>query len=608
MHWIVVLLGFALVTSATSAVSAPNAPPVHGIAFLGLPKYPPDFRHFDYVNPNAPKGGELRETAVGSFDNLNPFNAAGRPAMAVAATFDTLLAASADEPESLYGLVAETIEVPEDRAWVIFNLRQQGRFHDNSPITADDVLFSFDAIRKAGSPFFRAYFARVNRAEKLADRKVRFVFAPGNNRELPLILGKLPILSRNYWGVHKFDQAALSAPLGSGPYRVENAVMGRTVTLARVPDYWGNDLPVNKGLYNFDWIRIDYYHDSSAALDAFRAGKTDLRIETESRKWALGYGFPAVTRGLVKLRRVPHERPAGMQGYAFNLRRPLFQDPRVRQALTYAFDFDDVNNSVFYGQYERTESYFANSDLSCQGMPSDEELTLLQPLRSSLPPDLFTLPYTLPTNTNADSAKDNLAKAAQLLNEAGWHLKQGKRISDDHPEPYSFEILSMDPAFERVTTLFAENLQRLGIRVTLKTTDPDQFDRRRRDYDFDMIIHSWPETASPGDELREYWGTATADLPDGRNVVGVKSAAIDALIDKVISAPDQPRLVTRVHALDRALLWGHYVIPYWHLSYDRIAYWDKFGMPDTVPVDGLQLNAWWSDPVRAAPTTSAKSH
>lgn len=575
-----------------------SAAPVHGLAMHGELKYPANFTHFDYANPNAPIGGDLRLEETGSFDSLNPFIVKGLAAGPVGMAFESLLTPSADEPFSEYGLIAESIEVPDDRSWVVFNLRSQARFHDGSPITADDVLFSFDILRAKGLPHYRAYYANVKTAEKLADRKVRFVFVPGENRELPLILGQMPILSKKYWQTHAFDQTTLEAPLGSGPYRVENFEVGRYIVMSRVADYWGKDLPVNRGMHNFQRIRTDYYRDSTVALEAFKAGEYDFRLENESKKWATGYDFPAVGQGLVKIRKFPNERPTGMQGYTYNIRRPLFQDPKVRQALAYAFDFEWANKNLFYGQYERTKSYFSNSDLASVGTPTADERKLLDPLKDQIPAEVFTTEYSPPEVKGADGLRNNLHIAAQMLKEAGWSVKDGKLVNGAG-QPFVFEILLDQPAWERISLPFAQTLERLGITANVRTVDTAQYKNRVDQFDFDMIVDVWGESLSPGNEQREFWGSAAAGMPGSRNAVGIKSKAVDSLIESVVGAADRQSLVTRVHALDRVLLWGHYVIPHWHIGYDRVAFWDKFGLPEVIPSQGFQLMAWWMDPAKA---------
>ena len=375
--------------------------------------------------------------------------------------------------------------------------------------------------------------------------------------------------------------------------------MGRSVTLARVPDYWGRDLPVNRGLYNFGSIRYDYYRDSTVALEAFKAGAYDLRFENESKKWATGYDFPAVKDGRVVLRRFPNKRPTGMQGYVFNLRRPLFQDVRVREALTDAFDFEWTNRNLFYGQYRRTRSYFSNSDLASSGLPSAEELKLLEPLRAEVPANVFTAPFTLPVNDGSGEVRANLLHAAALLKEAGWTIRDGKLVNGRTGQPFVFEILLNDPAWERISLPFAQNLARLGIDARVRTVDSAQYKNRVDDFDFDVIVETWGESQSPGNEQREFWGSAAAAQPGSRNVAGIRSKAVDTLIGDVVAAPDRPRLLTAVHALDRVLLWGYYVIPHWHLSFDRVAWWNRFGMPRVIPDQGVQIMAWWYDKAAA---------
>jgi len=574
------------------------AQPVQGIAMHGEPKYPAGFTHFDYVNPDAPKGGELRLEALGSFDSLNPFIVKGE-AGEMPGVFETLMEPSADEPFTEYGLIAESIEVPPDRSWVVFNLRPQARFHDGSPITADDVLFSFDILRTKGAPFYRAYYQSVVKTEKLADRKVRFTFAAGENRELPLILGQLPVLSKKYWQGKAFDQTTLEPPLGSGPYKIDSFEAGHDVVLKRVPDYWGKDLPVGKGFNNFDTIRIDYYRDSTVALEAFKAGQYDLRNENESKKWATEYDFPAVRDGRVLKRVFPNQRPTGMQAFAFNIRKPLFQDIRVRRALGYAFDFEWTNKNLFYGQYQRTTSYFSNSELASSGLPSADELPLLEPWRGKIPDEVFTKEHTVPTTDGTEAGqRANLRIAAQMLKDAGWVVKDGKLVNGQSGQPFTFEILINLPVYERICLPFVENLRRLGIDATVRTVDSAQYSNRIKAYDFDVTVGAWGESESPGNEQREFWGSESAKQPGGLNLIGIENPAIDDLAEKVVSAPDRQALVTRVHALDRVLLWNDYVIPHWHIGNDRVAYWDKFGMPEVIPRQGFQFLSWWIDPAK----------
>jgi microcin C transport system substrate-binding protein len=574
--------------------------PVHGFAMHGEPKYGPDFRHFDYVNPDAPKGGEARFAAIGSFDTFNPFVIKGQPAGGLGFVFESLMTGSADEAFTEYGLIAETIQVPTDRSWVIFALRPEARFHDGSPITVDDVIFSFETLRSKGRPFYRFYYANVANVERLDERRVKFSFNESENRELPLIIGQMPILSKAYWENRDFESTTLEPPLSSGPYRVESFETGRFVLYKRDENYWGKDLPVNRGSYNFDRMRYDYYRDTTVALEAFKAGAYDIRPENVAKLWASGYDSPAVERGLIIKAEIPNELPSGMQGFAYNLRRALFQDARVRHALAYAFDFEWSNRNLFYDQYTRTRSYFDNSELASRGLPSEQELEILEPLRDRIPGQVFTQAYEPPDAGSTERLRDNLQTALQLLQSAGWVFKDRKLVHGESGRPFAFEILLNAPTWERIALPFARNLQRLGINARVRTVDSAQYENRVTQFDFDMLVEVWGQSLSPGNEQRDFWGSRAADLPGSRNVVGIKDPAIDQLIEKVIEAPDRDALISRVRALDRVLLWHHFVIPHWHLPYTRVAFWDKFGRPAVTPVQGVQLSSWWVDPEKAA--------
>nr|CAM76129.1 Bacterial extracellular solute-binding protein, family 5 [Magnetospirillum gryphiswaldense MSR-1] len=454
---VMLLAGPALFTSA-------RAQPQHGLAMHGTLKYPSDFTNFDYVNPNAPKGGELRLADQGPFDSLNPFITKGQTPDGAALPFDTLMDSAADEPFSEYGLIAETVETPPDRSWVIFTLRPQARWHDGQPITADDVIFSLETLRTKGAPHYRFYYAGVDKMEKLGARRVKFSFKPGDNRELPLILGQLPILPKHYWQGKTFDETTLVPPLGSGPYRVGKFEPGRFITYERVADYWAKDMPTQRGRYNFDRIRYDVYRDATVALEALKAGEYDLRLENESKKWATGYSdWDAVKTGKAVLREFRHAMPSGMQGYAFNLRRPLFSDVRVREALAQAFDFEWANRNLFYGQYARTNSYFDNSELAAKGLPVADELALLEPLRAQVPPQVFSQEYQSPPTDPNLGIRPNLRRAVALLEQAGWQVVDGKLV-DAGGQPFRFEILLNSPAFERITLPFARNHETPGHR------------------------------------------------------------------------------------------------------------------------------------------------
>jgi microcin C transport system substrate-binding protein len=581
--------------------------PFHGVAMHGKPKYGPLFSNFDYVNPNAPKGGNVRLNAIGTFDNLNAFTLKGVSAVGLGSLHDTLLTSSSDEAFSEYGLIAESIEMPKDRSWVAFNLRKEARWHDGRPVTVDDVIFSLQILKTKGHPFYRAYFANVAKAEKVGGRKVKFTFSGSENRELPLITGQLPILPKHYWEGRQFDKTTLEPPLGSGPYRIETFQAGRSITYVRVPDYWGKDLPVNRGRHNFDRIRYDYYRDSTVALEAFKAGEYDFRLENSSKDWATAYNVPAVREGLIQKKLIPHERPTGMQAYVFNLRMPQFQDPRVRQALTYTFDFEWTNQNLFYGQYTRSPSFFSNSELASRGLPSPEELKILEPFRNKVPPEVFTKEYHPPSTLGEGRIRSNLRKAMRLLNEAGWVFKDRKLVNQKTGEPFSFEILLQQPTWERISLPLAKNLERLGIDARVRTVDAAQYQKRVEEFDFDMIVDVFGQSLSPGNEQRDFWSSAAAAEPGSRNTIGIKDPTVDTLIDLVISAPDRESLIHRTRALDRVLLWGHYVIPHWHIRSFRVAYWDKFGLPKVTPKYDLGFDTWWVDTRMEAALAKRKS-
>ncbi len=598
-------VGLVVLSGTPIAAADESVRPMAGIAMHGEPKYGSGFHHFDYVNPDAPKGGDVRLAAVAkTFDNLNPFIVKGVVAADANMPFETLMTGSADEAFSEYGLIAESLEVPADRSWVIFTLRPQARWHDGQPITADDVLFSFDILRTKGHPQYRFYYQSVTKAEKLGPLRVKFTFKPGDNRELPLIIGQMPVLPQHYWQGRDFEKTTLEPPLGSGPYRVTSLEPGRFIVYERVKDYWGKDLPVRRGQDNFDRVRYDYYRDSTVALEAFKAGEYDWRQESEAKKWATGYqDWPALASGRAIQHAFPNGRSDGMQGYAYNLRRPLFQNPLVRRALGYAFDFEWTNKNLFYGQYERTESYFSNSELAAQGLPDARERAVLDPLAAMVPPEVFTGEYRAPVTDGSGNVRPNLRIAMTLLEQAGWRVVEGKLTKNG--QPFQFEILLENPAWERISLPFVQNLARLGIDASVRTVDTAQYKNRADHYDFDMVVNVWGESLSPGNEQRGYWGSAAADEVGGDNVIGIRNPAVDALVESVVAARDREELVARSHALDRVLLWNYYVIPHWHLSVDRIAYWNKFGMPALVPTQGVQLFTWWVDPTKVAALQNA---
>jgi microcin C transport system substrate-binding protein len=598
MRVVALVLAVAL-TAAVPAWPGPaaGAGPSHGLSIHGDLKYGPDFPHFAYVNPAAPKGGDVRLAATGTFDNLNPFILKGVPAQGIGTTFETLLVASSDEPSSEYGLVAETVETPPDRAWVAFTLRAAARFHDGSPITVEDVIWTFDTLRTKGHPLYRSYYAAVASVEKTGPRTVRFTFKPGDNRELPVIVGQLPVLSKAYWTGRDFTKTTLAAPLGSGPYRVESFEPGRSITYRRVPDYWAAALPVNVGRFNFDTIRYDYYRDGTVALEAFKAGAYDFRPENSAKSWATGYDIPAVRDGRIRKELIPNEIPTGMQGFVYNTRRPIFRDPRVRAALAAAFDFEWANTHLFYGAYTRTRSYFSNSELASRGLPDEAERAVLAPFRERVPAEVFTREYR-PPGTEAGGLRPNLLRALELLRQAGWVVRDMRLVNAETGEPLTFEILIDDPTWERIALPFVKNLERLGVTARVRTVDSAQYEYRMKQFDFDMTVGLFPQSLSPGNEQVDYWASVSADTPGSRNLAGIRDPVVDRLIEQLIAAPDRAALVARTRALDRVLLWGHYMIPHWHITAFRVAYWDRFGRPATSPRYGLGFDSWWIEPSR----------
>lgn len=600
VHRLIILSITAFSLMAIPAVNADDPAPAHGLAMHGDLKYSPDFKNFEYVNPDAEKGGTIRLSAIGGFDSLNPFIVKGNAAGGAAFIYDTLMTSSADEAFSVYGQLAKTVRTPKDRSWVEFTLRDEARWHDGKEITADDIIFSYETLVSKGAPFYRFYYGSVERAVKVGPKTVRFDFKPGKNRELPLILGQLTVLPKHYWATREFDSTTLEPPLGSGPYKIKRVEANRTIVLERVPDYWGKDVSVNKGINNFETLEFEYYRDAQVAIEAFTGGRFDFRRENSSKAWATSYKVPAVDKGHIKLERFDHNRPAGMQGFAYNIRRDLFKDPAVREALAYAFDFNWSNKNLFYGQYAHSRSYFDNSELAATGLPSDAELTLLEPLRSSIPPEVFTKEYNPPETDGSGNIRGNLRTASKLLRDAGWAIKDGVRVNEKTGVKLEFEILLSSPIFERIVLPFSKNLEKLGVKTRARTVESAQYRRRLDTFDYDVVVGNWGQSMSPGNEQRDFWGSASVDQQGSRNIVGINDPAVDTLIEKLIAAPDRKALVTAARALDRVLQWNHFVIPHFHAGYDRIAYWDKFGKPDVMPVSGTQFLSWWVDKEKAA--------
>ncbi|HEX2114103.1 MAG TPA: extracellular solute-binding protein [Alphaproteobacteria bacterium] len=593
-------LALTFAPAALAQTAAQKTTVSHAFAIHGDVRYPADFKHYDYVNPAAPKGGDVKFAAVGNtYDSLNGFILRGVPAAGSTSIYDALMVRGAQEPSTSYCLICETIEIPEDRSWALFTLRPQARWHDGRPITPEDVIWTLETLKTKGHPRFRTYYANVAKAEKVGERKVKFTFSGGENRELPGIIGELPILPKHYWEGKDFEKTTLEPPLGSSAYKIDSFEAGRFITLRRVPDYWGANLPVNVGLNNFDTIRYDYYRDQTVSLEAFKAGQYDIRAENSAKNWATAYDIPAVANGLIKREEIPDEDDRVMQGWVFNTRRPIFQDRRVREAIIHAFDFEWTNKNLFYGYYKRIDSYFGRDELSARGLPKGEELRVLEQFRDKLPPEVFTKEYAPPKTDGTGNWRENQRIATRLLREAGWRVVDQKLV-DAQGKQMSFEILLDNPQFERITLPFVENLKRLGIDARIRTVDTAQSQRREDEFDFDMSLWLVAQSESPGNEQRDYWSSAAADTNGTRNLPGIKDPVVDALIELIIQAPDRETLVARTHALDRVLLWGHYVVPHFRLYARWVAYWDRFSHPPVDPKVGFAPGAWWVDPQKDA--------
>lgn len=594
------LLGLLL--SVSMPAFAQDAAPQPAIAMHGTLKYAPDYTHFDYTNPDAPKGGTLRLHDIGTFDSLNPFVVKGAPAAGLtflgqSMIYDSLMEQSYDEPFSMYGLLAESIERPEDNSWVAFNLRPEAKWADGKPVTADDVIWTFNTVMEKGAPFFKAYYGDVTKVEATSPTRVKFTFGHKDNAELPLIISQLAILPKHYWTAEKrdFGNAALTPPLGNGPYKIGKIVPGRSIEYVRDDSYWGKDLPVNKGRFNFERITYDYYKDANVALEAFFAGEYDYRTENTAKLWATAYDAPAVKKGDIVKEEIPHTRPAGLQGFLYNTRRPVFADVKVRRALDYVFDFEWSNKQFAYNAYTRTDSYFENSDLAAPaGPPTGRELEILETYRGKIPEEVFTSRYVAPVTKGDGNNRENLRIAMQLLDEAGYKVGKDGIRTNDKGQRLAFEIIDSNPMFERWVLPFIANLKKIGVEATFRVLDPAQYQNRMTDYDFDMTIGSIAQSDSPGNEQRDFWGSEKASLPGSRNYIGVKDPVIDEIIEMIINAPNREELVARTHALDRILLAGHYAIPQWHTNNWRVAYWKKIGRPEKL--SGLTpavTDTWW---------------
>jgi microcin C transport system substrate-binding protein len=602
----------ALPVASPARAEAATGEPVwrHALSLFGNVKYPADFARFDYVNPDAPKGGVVRQIMIGTFDNFNPAVAGvkGSFAGAVGLIYESLTTSSEDEVSTEYGALAESVSYPDDFSSVTYRLRPLAKWHDGEPVTPDDVIFSLDSFKKY-HPQYSAYYRHVVKAEKAGERDIKFTFDAPGNRELPQIVGQLTVLPKHWWeGTdsegRKRDISAttLEKPLGSGAYRIKEFIPSRSIALERAKDYWGRDLNVNIGRHNFDELRYEYFRDSTVALEAFKGDEVDWRTENSAKNWATYYDFPAVAEKRVIKEEFPNRSSGIMQAFAPNIRRDKFSDPRVRRALNFAFDFEEMNKQIFFGQYKRISSYFDGTELASSGLPAGKELEILETVRAQVPGEVFTTAYTNPVGGNPEAVRENLRQALRLLKEAGYEVRDRKLVDVKTGTQFALELLVDDPSFERVMLFFKPSLERLGIAVSVRIIDPTQYENRLRSWDFDVVTASWPESLSPGNEQREYWGSQSAGMAGSRNIIGIKNPAIDKLIERVIYTRDRDDLVAATKALDRVLLWNHYVVPQWNYPKVRTARWDRFSRPSELPKYGLSgfPALWWFDPDKAA--------
>ncbi|MGE3529394.1 MAG: extracellular solute-binding protein [Methyloceanibacter sp.] len=604
---VAILLG-ALLPFPAQAEDAPEPRHHHALSLIGEPRYPADFKHFDYVNPDAPKGGIVRLSDIGGFDSLNPVLYKGEQAAGLSLVFETLMADSLEEPSTSYGLIAEWASYPDDYSSVTFKLRDEARWHDGTEITPADVIYSLE-VNKAANPRMGLYYKNVSRAEATGENEVTFYFDVKNNRELPMIMGQLTILPKHYWtgkdasgNARDPMKTTLEPPLGSGPYRIKEVKPGRSISFERVADYWGKDLAVNAGQWNYDEIRFEYYRDETVAFESFKAGNLDYWQETSAKNWAMAYDFAALTNGLVRRQEIPLERIHSMQCFVLNLRRPQFQDRRVRQAFSLAYDFEWANKNLFYNQYARVGSFFEGSELAAlKELPEGRELEILNEVKDGVPPEVFTAVHQNPVNDTQDAMRNNLRKAMTLLKEAGWEVRGGVLTNAKTGEQMKVEFLLVSPLFERIVQPYLQNLARLGIKGTIRLVDSAQYTRRLDGFDYDIVVGNFGQSESPGNEQRDFWGSDAASREGSANLIGVKSPAIDQLVDRIIFAKDRAELVAASRALDRVLLWNEFVVPQWYAPAVRIAYWDRYGQPKVLP--GLTpgfLQVWWFDQTLAA--------
>ncbi|HEY8194912.1 MAG TPA: extracellular solute-binding protein [Hyphomicrobium sp.] len=590
---LIAAVGLSILGCCGTAISAPR----HSIALHGNPLYADDFSAFPYVNPSAPKGGKLTLGVLGSFENLNPLIVQGVPASGVREfSVESLMARSLDEPFTLYGLLADTIDVADDRKSVTFTLNPAAKFSDRQPVTAEDVITSFELLKTKGRPNHRTYFAKVTKAEKVGERGIRFTFEDASDRELPLILGLMPVFAAHATTAEKFDTSSMTPLVGSGPYTVSNVDPGRSITYARDPDYWGKDLPVNRGRFNFDEVRFDYFRDASVMLEAFRSGTLDLRLEEDPGRWADAYNIPAVRDGRIIKAEFPIGLPAGMTALVFNTRREVFSDPRVRRALMTLFDFEWTNRTLYNGLYKRTTSYFERSYLASTGHPADAyERALLAPFPNAVRPAFLDGTYKFPTSDGSGQNRANQKAAFKLLTEAGMVLKGERLVNAKTGKPLTFEILANSNAQEALLLSYARSLEPLGIAVRVRVVDSAQYQERLSSFDYDMIQNTWPSSLSPGNEQLFRWSAQTADAKGSFNFAGVKNPAADAMIDAMLAADTETDFVSSVRALDRVLLSGDYVVPLFYTPRQWVAYWARLHHPDKTPLFGYSVDTWWAE-------------
>lgn len=597
------VLGMALTVIAAlpAAIGTATAgEKTHGLSVFGDLKYPADFAHFDYADPGAVKGGSVTMTALGTFNSLNPFILKGTAAANSGGIYDTLTKKADDEPLSVYGLIAESMEVADDKRWVIFYLRPEARWHDGVALTAEDVVWTFDTVKAEGHPLYRSYYGAVVKAEALDSHTVKFHFSEGNNPELPLIIGELAILPKHFWEGRTFNEVTIEPLLGSGPYRFGRIVPGRSISYERVEDYWGKDLPVNVGRDNFDALTYEYYKDLTVAHEAFKAGEVDFKLEYISKNWKTAYDFPALKDGKVVQEEIPDSTIQSMQAFVFNTRKDKFSDPRVRRALGLVFDFEWLNKNLFYDAYQRTLSYFQGSEFMATGLPEGDELALLETYRDQLPESVFTEAYTLPVNDGSGNIRTQYRAALALLKEAGWQVKDGKLTHADTGEVMQIELLIRQPSVERIGLAFAKTLERIGVELNVRVVDTSQYEKRLEDFDFDLTTAIFAQSMSPGNEQADFWSSEAADTGGSRNIIGIRNPVVDALVKKITNVSSRAELVTTTRALDRVLLHGHYVIPQYHGAFYRVAYWNKFDRPATKPEFALGFDTWWVDPAKDA--------